>query len=162
MFVLAMMVPVALIVAILATLGPPSDLATVGAASATATVACLWVALVFARRWLLTRHMPRTSEAERLLAWMLLTMTVVALCIATLLFYRAGNFFALAIPSESWSRWFVENRLVGASITLALAVAMVAKLRYPVAKSLGRFWIPVVTTGGVLLFFAFAYLPRLL
>lgn len=162
MYVLALLAPLILAGGIVAVAGPPTDFEMATGASGIALISCLWVAAVFFRRWWLTRRLPKVTEADHLLAWMLLTMTIVAVCIGWLLFYRLGYAFANASSAGGWVLWFRENRLVGASITIALAVAMIAKLRYPLSKLLGRWWIPIVSSGGVVVYFAWAYLPRVL
>jgi hypothetical protein len=152
--------PLALIAAILAIGGAPSDTEAAAAGSGLACVACLWVAAALFRRWWIKRHIPRVTEADHLLPWMLMFMVIIKICLAALLLYRAGSLLAITLQSASWETWFQENRSLGAAITVALAAAMAALLRYPLQRSFGRCWVAIVGCVGVLVFFAVAYLPR--
>ena len=159
---LGLAIPAIIAALILLVAGAPTDFEALTGASGLAVVACYAVGIVFARRYIITRSVLDDSERDRLYAWMLVTMVAVAVCTGWLQIYRFGFSFANASGAESAIRWFTENRVVSTIITLILATAMIAKLRYPLSQTVGRWWIAIVGTAGVALFFALAYLPRAL
>lgn len=155
-------IPITLALVILVVGGRPSDFETMAGASGAAIVACYWVGAVFLRRWVMSLYISDRTERDRVYTRMLLTMSIVAVCVGWLLTYRYSYAAVSIAGMEDGVQWFLENRLVGSIITIILGAAMASKLYYSFSVIAGRWWLALAGSIGILIFFTLAYLPRLL
>lgn len=156
-----MSVPIILAVALAAILGTPTDVEAAAGMAGVAFAACTWVGAVFAWRWVLTLWLRSPTESDLDYREFLASMAGVATTVGVLMLWRFGSFSALAIPSETLEAWFKDNRIIAVVIVGLLALSMGRKLAVPMRKALGPWWVAVVGSGAVGLFFAIIAILRL-